>query len=378
MLPLLVLAGCAPAPEIDQQTQALTTRTSFEDPGRFIAVEGRECLSGTENIEAWQTWRPPDWVDRGTVLLNGWHARYTDGDHHVKYIGLRMKEAAFAPTLHLMAWKIVGTLADGRYDDGIELCWAYTAIGWSSAAIDARVEHQDGLEIINQRDDVSSLTSAWALGSLFGDDANLGVAVIPRGFRLGFHDTHSSWNPEGVFKVPDHHIQEIAYHLGQDTVASTQVGFTAKGIIRDYQSHRYLQFITGGALVGGSGVGVVAPSFSIESVDRCNEVGAVQGEKWDHVEQDVPQFDYVVPMLTGFELSFQCHDEHLKRAGMAVQGMSWDPATRRLEFDVMSALADQDNTPAFSSRRQVTLLGFRRRPPVGPSADNPGDVLARP
>ncbi len=62
-------------------------KTSFEDDGKFIMVEGNQCTireHGPESATMLITVDMPTYVNRGTVVLNGWDLRYLNKDHEVR------------------------------------------------------------------------------------------------------------------------------------------------------------------------------------------------------------------------------------------------------------------------------------------------------
>ena len=82
--------------------------------------------------------------------------------------------------------------------------------------------------------------------------------------------------------------------------------------------------------------------------------------------RDVP-FDYAIPMLTGWELAYNCDDEHVKLIGIRLQDISYEKdsaeTTGTLRYKVVSDLRDDDTSPGHVSRHKVTILGLNGREP---------------
>jgi len=69
-------------------------------------------------------------------------------------------------------------------------------------------------------------------------------------------------------------------------------------------------------------------------------------------------YDYVVPMLTGWNLSYPCSDEHVLRAGVWLHDINYDRSSGTLTYNVSSVLRDDDAFPGHLFHRNVALLGF--------------------
>jgi hypothetical protein len=75
-------------------------------------------------------------------------------------------------------------------------------------------------------------------------------------------------------------------------------------------------------------------------------------------------------VLTGWDLSYFCEDEHVTEIGAWIPKWEWQPGTSvdggTLRYTVGASLRDKDGLPGFNQRFQVKILGLRRIPPVPP------------
>jgi hypothetical protein len=117
--------------------------------------------------------------------------------------------------------------------------------------------------------------------------------------------------------------------------------------------------------MAGSDVGIIQPPFSVlpqESSWGCAYIGsaAVTEEKFDI--ENVP-YQFAIPMLTGWNLQYDCNDEHVKEIGMWISDWSYDPpatgAGGTLHYSLFSILRDNDNEPPYMHDHKVTVLGLR-------------------
>ena len=99
---LVMLAGCMTGSEDKDMMPSIKSqpsfpydrpffkadrKTSFEDAGKFIMVEGSQCTTrehGPEPAAMLVTVDMPVYVNRGTVVLNGWDLRYLNNDHELR------------------------------------------------------------------------------------------------------------------------------------------------------------------------------------------------------------------------------------------------------------------------------------------------------
>jgi hypothetical protein len=94
--------------------------------------------------------------------------------------------------------------------------------------------------------------------------------------------------------------------------------------------------------------------------------------KWDY-DGDVSDhnllqigynYEYAIPMLTGWELNYDCREDHnVKEIGIWIDQWNYerDPATSlgRLHYTLSSYMADKDGNPDFVYAHKVTVLGLK-------------------
>ena len=195
-------------------TLAQTSRVVLEDKGKIIVVGGEDCSSPKADfVELREQVKLPLYVDRATVLLDGWHLTYSHDDHHVQQIGAAISDVQIIGA-GVLRWLAQGRLRDKNGDDPFSFCYTYTALGWSDTWIDA-VAHNGNESTLRYGD-----TTAQARGVL-RDRAfagKSGAAVLPRGFLMG-------WTNVAHFPIPpwrctfncqtDHHVLQAAFVLDQ-------------------------------------------------------------------------------------------------------------------------------------------------------------------
>ena len=71
-------------------------------------------------------------------------------------------------------------------------------------------------------------------------------------------------------------------------------------------------------------------------------------------------------MLTGWDLNYECDDQHVQRAGIWIHDIRFDPDSNGLEYKVSSILRDKNGAPSFNAVHRVSVLGLNRKviPPV--------------
>ncbi len=366
----------------EQLSFGKTRKTAFEDEGKFFMVEGSECIQrdkGPESATMLLFVDMPNYVDSGTVILNGWDLRYLHSDHEVRSLRADITHSKLvtggggAP---ILVFEVEGELSDQNWDDAYEFCVYYTGIGYNAELFDARVEGDySGIDTwALQTDDegaVSTLESIWTEGTLRGSDS---VAVIPRGFNFQFDNEF-----ECEFRFPpcqwedpsDHHIRQVAYSLFQIGATPNPDGnahWVTQTIFKD-NSTRTHWIKTRAALIGGSSVKLhtdllaLNPLSGKANICRNGTEGMVRTET---VRIDDLPYDYAVPMLTGWDLNYECGNQHVQRAGIWIHDIHFDPTANSLEYQVSSILRDKDGAPGFNAAHRVTVLGLNRLPPSTP------------
>jgi hypothetical protein len=176
----------------------------YEAPGLLAVFHGTTCAqsdrSGEEiPMRVQEELELPKELDQGTVLLNGYHLRYLDGDHHVTGLGTGI--GAIAIDRGVLRWEAGGALSDREFDEGYEWCYTYTVLTWNSLQLQATVDDADLGHAFRDRAWTHG-TSLLPVTGFLSNPAWTGlpeVAVLPRGFA-------AIWNGEA-----DHHVLQLAY-----------------------------------------------------------------------------------------------------------------------------------------------------------------------
>ena len=358
---------------------ATTRKTAFEDDGKFIMVEGSECIQhdkDTESATILSFVDMPNYVDNGTVILNGWDLRYLHSDHEVRALRADITHSKLvtggggAP---ILVFEVEGELSDQSGDDAYEFCVHYTGIGYSTDVFDAHIEGDyNGIDTwaLEAKSDsaVSMLESIWSEGELKGNDS---IAVIPRGFDFQFDNAF-----ECELRVPpcrwddpaDHHLRQVAYSLFQIGASPNPGGnphWVTQTIFKDNNTRTHW-IKTRASLIGGNSIKLHTDLLALNPISgktnicRNGEDGVVRTET---VRINELPYDYAVPMLTGWDLNYECGDQHVQRTGIWIHDINFDPDFNSLEYKVSSILRDKDGAPGFNATHRVTVLGLNRRPP---------------
>jgi len=390
----LILAGCVPTIQGRDVFQPPTLqplppsepffsaarKTAFEDRDRFIMVEGSECVrrdhgpgSATMLIDV----EMPGYVDRGTVVLSGWDLRYLHGDHEVRQFRADITHSKLVtgggpPTL---VFEAQGELSDQNWDDDYEFCVYFTGIGYNSGWIDARIEGDySGIGAwafqIDDEGPISTLESLWTEGPLKSGDS---VAVIPRGFDFQYDNEFECELrfPPCKWEDPaDHHLLQVAYSLfptGATPNPGGSLHWVTQTIFKD-NSVRTHWINTRAALIGGSSVDLRANLLPLNARSGGANICRNGVDGVVHTETvriyDLP-YDYAVPLLTGWDLSYECDDQHVQRAGIWIHDIRFDPDSDGLEYKVSSILRDRNGAPSFNGTHRVSVLGLNRSVPAG-------------
>jgi hypothetical protein len=352
--------------------------TATLDHGDFIRVE--------HSVEI------PDYANRATVFLNGWKLSYRGADDQ-NVVGL----AALVSRIRLegkkLTWNAMGILRDNDAAEAYAWTYYYTVIAWNDTALNVRVNHDDADNFCMPGTGVSDNfyfagnTGTYTALSSFSSflqnpdfPQNGTVSILPRGF--GF-----SWNN-------DHNLLQLAYNLDygetfveygkkyqkafeeipaplptpSSSLDARFVSWNTYSIIKDNSLRRIYTFGEMVSAVGGRDVGVRQPPFSILPLEdlggnACIPQGDFHGvQTEDFVIENVP-FEFAIPMLTGWELRYQCDDENVKEIGIWIDKWQYvkDPAaaTGILSYTLSSVLRDKDDDPGHNRRHKVTILGLR-------------------
>lgn len=331
--------------------------------------------SGRGLVELEESWEVPAWADEATAILNGWSLLYGNKDHHVDTVAASLRPEFDGGTLH---WTTGGILADEGFDDEIYVCAYYTALAWDSDDIQARPIHVE-YKMDNVDRDLSP-GKGTRTGRYVYDGTELRVsdpvAVLPRGFTI---------NP-GVVS-DDRHLFQIGFEVGQDKdhLGASDGRWLDRALLRDNKLHNTFSgsYVT---LLNGDSVSVRSEPFSFANrkpcgtgiLATCLTNGESHGVDRTIVREFVDDYDYVVPMLTGFDLAYATQDQHVKWVGAWLDQIEFDTATGRLEYRVSTVLKDKNGKPGFRPRTSVTLLGLTRvrRAPQPPTPPPPAPTRA--
>jgi hypothetical protein len=367
-----------PATLFEQLTLKGTGKTVFEDEGKFILIEGSKCMQrdkGSEAATVLQWIEMPSYVDSGTVVLNGWDLRYLNRDREVHAIRVDITHSKLVKNAGsaFLVFEAQGKLEDQNREEAYEFCVFYTGFGYRSVWFDATIEGDyNGIETsllqTKRQGAVATLENTGSKGTLKANDA---IAIIPRGFDFQFDDTFECelrFPPCKWGDRADYDLLQVAYSLSQTGASLSADGsphWVTQTIFKDndIRTHRIK---TRAALIRGSSVKLRAdflalnPRIGKTSACRKNTDGIVRTQTFRI--NDLP-FDYAVPMLTGWDLSNECEEQQVQRAGIWIHDIRFDPNAHSMEYKVSSILRDQDGAPSFNAAHRITVLGLNRLPP---------------
>lgn len=388
---LLLLSACAskykeqkasnPADKIkaptsfEQLTFKSEGRTVFEDEGKFILIEGNKCVqhdSGEETATVLQWIELPSYVDSGTVVLNGWDLRFLHGDREVNSMlaDITHSKVIKSEGSTFLVFEAQGKLNDQNRKDAYEFCVFYSGFGYRSVFFDATIEDDyNGVEVSTLQDKnqgaVATLENTGSKGTLKG---NAAIAIIPRGFDFQFDDTFEcEWRflPCKWGDRVDYHLLQVAYSLSQSGAFPSLDGsshWTVQTLFKDSSTRTY-RIKARAAMIRGNGVKLRADFLALNSrtgktgICRKNVDGIVRTQTFRI--RDLP-FDYAVPLLTGWDLSYECEQQRVQRAGIWLHDIHFDSNSSSLEYKVSSILRDKDGAPSFNAAQRITILGLNR------------------
>ncbi|MCB1675917.1 MAG: hypothetical protein KDI01_06475 [Halioglobus sp.] len=398
--------------------QAFAQELIFEDPGKFMMVEGGSCGS-TDEAESivleGSMPIPDDFVSgEAAVVLNGWRLGYTNDDQKVDRIRARIIEQRIVG--NTLQWRVQGRLNDdsgglaslpgfdpsgdgtGAIDDPYGFCYRYLAFAWDrenvhalpgdDASVTLRNDEGPPLSVSARVSESATIENPWSTplfrdGTLHRPGREGGVAIVPHGFDF-------RWVFDGSLDGSDKKLLQFAYtrnavapvgelENGRISVGGRQWSWETSAIAKDEETRRYFQFQANGIALGGRDVQIIDPPFPIAPRGAENVGCITRGDdvsRHEIIIEDIP-FDYAVPLLTGLELSYACaRDENVLEVGAWIQNIQFDrdPETGlgRLRFDAFSQLTDNDSVPDHLSRHNISILGLRDGGPyrvIGPGGD---------
>jgi hypothetical protein len=393
------------------------SQPKFETVGAIIAIHGSGSAkvnsgSSVKAIKVEQSVPLPAYANQATVFLNGWSANYigSDVDHHVRVLASaigKIRRSVDPRTREpILTWNAIGVLRDNDGKEGYELNYYFTVLAWNDSSISAAVDHgtvdannkyctPDG-EIsdnfyasfnIGFHSALSSFSSFIQNNIFAGTKA---IAILPRGFGFAYPTT-------------DHHILQVAYNLdhseafvsekkkynirtdvknapvpsGASVAGSGFVSWDSYAILKDRKTRKDYIFGEVVSAIGGNDVGVIQPPYSIVPAEDhgfvnpwCASLGANYPVEEDVVIDNI-SFEYAIPMLTGWDLEFNCNDQHVKAIGVWIGDWSYQPPVGgvggTLRYKLLSQLRDKNDRPTgYAYSHKVTILGLRPLGTGGP------------
>jgi hypothetical protein len=398
------LIGGVPVRPLESADRSLV----FEDPGAMIAYHGIGCALSDrpgqeEVIKIEDSIDLPPYAGSATIFLDGWDVRYRSSDHHVAAFGTAISGIRFEE--RTLKWLAAGAVSDENFDDGYEWCYSYTVIGWNPTAISLAVDHKDGCDdtdvsetnffearnketnTAHQGEDTTTALSSFPTfvhtPSLASGKA---IVIAPRGFGVGW------LNRSVAGSCTDHHLLQTSYDFDHselfvqngkrykkgtntDTAAvpvppnppngsqvdPNFVSWETSSVFKDNARRRDYAFGEIVSALGGNDVGVIQPPFSVLPVSAVS--GCVSGpgpdiRKEEFVIKDIP-YTYAVPLLTGWDLEYDCDDQHVKAMGVRIDEWDYDRSTGTLHYVLASRLRDKNGSPDFITRHKVSVLGIK-------------------
>jgi hypothetical protein len=354
----------------------------YEEPGVFAAFHGKTCSASNHPttqvaLRVQEELALPKNLDRGTVLLNGFHLFYLYEDHHVKGLGTAI--GAIEISNGVLRWEAGGVLSDNDFNDGYGWCYFYTAVAWNSQELQVSVSHGDTGHAFTNR----FVTDGTALNPIPGYlyhpswDADE-VAVVPRGFAY-------------ILTEEDHHLLQIAFehdagevYVEKDKTATAHPPSpprrsgpaTSRGKARDSSRTTRRGARSTSSIWSPAWAGTTSASSRLRSACcRARTKGAAVGASAATATRPTARF---LPYLSN--LPSRCSAAGISpttattstwpTSAPGISKWSWEPGTLAaggtLSYILETRLNDKDGLPGFYDRTQVKILGFRRITPVPP------------
>lgn len=383
----VLLAACS-TPTILEPPEGRAESFLLEDPGTIVVFDDEDCeFSDDGSAFVPNSFPIPAYADSATVFLNGWRLLYLSGDEHVRRIEVELREIALSGGT--LTWQARGLLADDSFSDDYAFCYTYTVVAWNSGLIDAAVDHNDfyfnGPVSSGSSPDALKLVPTFVQipSALRGRET---VAVLPTGFFLQAPDSSGDRHllQAGVdMDAPEFFLQQgrIYGALGSAPgVADASrfdpafLSWEASGLFSDNDIADGATLLSKWALIAGDDIAMVRPSFTLlpdEDLgfgDGCIGQPFPPGVQSQDIEITGLPFDYAVPVLNGWQLSYPCDDEHVLDIGVWLENISYekepDAPTGTLRYRVSSVLRDDSGGPAHAVRHKVDILGINGRQPT--------------
>ena len=368
-----VRQGEKPSIIFEQLASKFEGRVVIEDEGKFILLEGSKCVQREDATAAAtiiQWIELPGYVDRGTVILNGWDLRFLHHDREIRSMRADITHSKLVKNADstFLVFEAQGKLDAQEGADAFEFCVFYSVFGYRSTQIDASIEaNYEGIETAAVQDEktgaLGTLEYAGNKGILKGSDE---MAVIPRGFDFQFTEAFEcelrllpcQWKDR-----VDYRLLQIGYNLSQAGTSPTLDGsphWVVQTVFKadDTYTHRVMAratFVRGPAVKLRANFLALNPRSGKSQSCRRGMDGVVRTQTF-HVT-DLP-YDYAIPILTGWDLSNECEQQKVLRAGIWLHDIRFDSKNRSLAYKMSSILRDQDGAPGFNSSQRVSILGL--------------------
>lgn len=368
-------------------------RVVFESDGEIIVTEGQLCdrkadegdgfgfgfegfitstlddnyvATNTRILFETQIWELPSYADEATIILNGFAVSYQKKDHHIRGTGVKIgSQERFGQVL---LWDAGIDLLDRSGNDGIDACIYYHGVAWNSEAIDASVDQSYAMRSSGRKETVPSLS--WTVNDA-SDGNSDNFAPIPNAYLFAADDG-------------DRHLLQIAYSLIHPAFAEPSGSIEAIGIMKDNDKDSDVIFASDVDAIHGSSVGWdYTPFRPLPASKTCGWwppfVGCVTApNQLDHpfaesLVVEGSRYDFVIPILMGFDLSYDQNDEHVKHIRASISGVFYDVSTGQLSYRLTVGLTDKSGHK-FLGKSNVMFLGFNRRPGPLPIPDLPVDA----
>jgi hypothetical protein len=343
-----------------------------EIPQRFFSAGGFVCLDAIADPEVDVTHDGsqdlPAWAQRATVFLNGWRLRYLSKDHHVRGLYVEISNVRRAGTV--LRWRAHGRIFDKNDDDSYQFCYTYTVIAWNPMEFDARVREVDVSRMLLG---IKAPTNRAVIISAADFSEAETIAVLPRGFNFAAESSGGF----SCFGCPlDQHLFQFAFSRNRIDALSgpaddpRREAWAFQTVLKDNEKAKEINAYWSSesvVLIGGTGIGVMREPFELEAREPNNpwyrRCVAPDGERRtdSFVIENVP-FQNAVPVLTGFDMSFSCGDQHVKEVGARIVDFGYDrppgSATGTLRYRLESVLRDKSGGPNHRVDHRVHVLGF--------------------
>ena len=346
---------------------ARENQTVIDDWEHLHAEHGTVCSSaqdpnGVEDFVEFAAQESlPSWATDATVFMNGWRAEYLNGDHHVGAIQAQIQDVQVRPQQNEISWRVRGHFVDDNGDDPYRLCVVFTVIAWSSRFVNARV--------------TSAIESQVFWHSRLSNDEDDDPNRKPRTHPSARHTINSSLLPTG-FRYQwqkdneDHHLHSVLYDMATHRFGYRQQDDFAEAWYQDNGARPY-RFTEWTNLLAGTDAHFYLPDPAglllpiPPTGGNCVTTGTRRIKTQQVVIPDVPH-RYAVPILSGWDLRYACHDAHVERIGTWIDTIRYvynpGSGTGSLSFNMHSLMHDNDGWPGHLPRFRVSVLGFNATP----------------